>query len=316
MIQAKNLTKKYGKHIAVNNLNFHIKKGEIIGFLGPNGAGKSTTMNIITGYLSASEGSVLVDGMDILENPEEVKRGIGYLPEKPPLYLDMLVEEYLNFTAEIKKVSKNDLKQDLEKIYDLVKIADVRRRLIKNLSRGYQQRVGLAQSLIGNPKLLILDEPTVGLDPKQIIEIRNLIKELRSDHTIVLSSHILPEVSASCSRVIIIDNGRIAASDTPDNLAKRLIGTNRIAIRIAGNKRNIIQSLKAIVNIEEVKENKPLEDGAVDLLIEAKKECDVRKDIFDVLSKNKFPILMMRTMDMTLEDIFLHIVKTEKGVTE
>ena len=205
MIEIKNVTKRFGQHLAVDNLNFTVNEGEILGFLGPNGAGKSTTMNIITGYISATEGTVTVDGYDILDNPEEVKKRIGYMPEFPPLYLDMTVREYLNFVFEIKKVDLKNRKQEMDRILELVRITDVRDRLIKNLSKGYKQRVGLAQALVGNPPVLILDEPTVGLDPKQIIEIRNLIKQLGRKHTIILSSHILPEVSAVCQRVVIIN---------------------------------------------------------------------------------------------------------------
>ena len=220
MIEVNNLTKQYGQHKAVDNISFKVEKGEILGFLGPNGAGKSTTMNIITGYISATEGTVKVDGFDILEQPGEVKKRIGYLPELPPLYMDMTVEEYLTFVCNIKKVSVHKQKEMLGKVMNAVKITDMRKRLIKNLSKGYKQRVGLAQAMIGEPQVLILDEPTVGLDPKQIIEIRNVIKSLGKDHTIILSSHILSEVSAVCDRVLIINKGKIVAIDTPENLAK------------------------------------------------------------------------------------------------
>ncbi|HEX7713924.1 MAG TPA: ABC transporter ATP-binding protein, partial [Bacillota bacterium] len=226
MIQVENVTKRYGQHVAVEQLNFTVNRGEILGFLGPNGAGKSTTMNIITGYISATEGTVKVDGRDILEDPQAVKEKIGYLPEFPPLYPEMTVQEYLDFVCEIKKVPETDRQENLERIVETVKIGEVKNRLIKNLSKGYKQRIGLAQALVGNPEVLILDEPTVGLDPKQIIEIRNLIKELGKEHTIILSSHILPEVSAVCERVIIINKGKIVASDTPANLAKSLAASS------------------------------------------------------------------------------------------
>lgn len=317
MIQAENLTKRYGQHIAIDKLNFTIKDGEILGFLGPNGAGKTTAMNIITGYLSASEGSVRVADMDVLEYPLEVKKKIGYLPEQPPLYVDMTVNEFLNFAGEIKQLSKNEIKQGMERIYDLAKIGDVQHRLIKNLSKGYKQRVGLSQALLGNPEVLILDEPTVGLDPKQIIEIRNLIKDLRQDHTIVLSSHILPEVSAVCERVLIINRGVIVASDSPSNLSNRLLGANRLSVRALGEEKKIRDAVEQIDGIEKVElEQSKDEDKAFDLVIVAEKDKDIRQDIFFALSKAKCPILIMRPMDLTLEDIFLHLTTSEKEVEQ
>jgi ABC-2 type transport system ATP-binding protein len=317
VIRAENLTKRYGKHIAIDTLNFTIEKGEILGFLGPNGAGKTTAMNIITGYLSSTEGSVYVDDMDVLEHPIEVKKKIGYLPEQPPLYLDMTVEEYLTFAGQIKLIDKNELRRNLEKIYDLVKIADVKGRLIKNLSKGYKQRVGLGQALLGNPEILILDEPTVGLDPTQIIEIRNLIKELREDHTIVLSSHILPEVSAVCERVLIINQGIIVASDTPGNLSKRLLGANRLSLRVGGEKEAIQKAVGSVDGIESA-EVEPSRDeaGTCDVVIVAEKEKDIRSEVFFALSKARCPILIMRPMDLTLEDIFLHLTTSEKEVVQ
>jgi ABC-2 type transport system ATP-binding protein len=317
LIQAENLTKRYGQHIAIDKLNFTIKDGEILGFLGPNGAGKTTAMNIITGYLSASEGSVRVADMDVLEYPLEVKKKIGYLPEQPPLYVDMTVNEFLNFAGEIKQLSKNEIKQGMERIYDLAKIGDVQHRLIKNLSKGYKQRVGLSQALLGNPEVLILDEPTVGLDPKQIIEIRNLIKDLRQDHTIVLSSHILPEVSAVCERVLIINRGVIVASDSPSNLSNRLLGANRLSVRALGEEKKIRDAVEQIDGIEKVElEQSKDEDKAFDLVIVAEKDKDIRQDIFFALSKAKCPILIMRPMDLTLEDIFLHLTTSEKEVEQ
>lgn len=240
MIEIQNLTKSYGQIKAVDDISFTVEKGEVLGFLGPNGAGKSTTMNIITGFIPSTEGTVKVNGFDIMESPAEVKRRIGYLPELPPLYMDMTVSEYLNFAADLKNVSKRQKKSQMTDIMDLVKLTDVRGRLIKNLSKGYKQRVGLAQALMGNPEVLILDEPTVGLDPKQIIEIRKLIKALGKQHTIILSSHILPEVSAVCERVVIINKGKIAAVDTPENLSKGMGTVSKISATIAGPK---IQSL-------------------------------------------------------------------------
>ena len=312
MIRAEKLTKRYGKHLAVDNLDFTIAKGEVIGFLGPNGAGKSTTMNIISGYLSATEGRVYVDGLDVLEHAEEIKKKIGYMPELPPLYLDMTVIDYLLFVGAIKRVPKNTLKDDLDRIMELVQITDVKGRLIKNLSKGYRQRVGLAQALIGNPELLILDEPTIGLDPKQIIEIRNLIKSLRKEHTIVLSSHILTEVNAVCERVLIINKGRIVASDTVENLSIGLVGGNRLSLRVAGTEAKIKKALSGISGMLSVDTKNSVEPETVDVLIEAEPNLDVRRDVFFALSDTKMPILTMRPMDMTLEDIFLQLTVNEK----
>lgn len=311
MIKAIDLTKRYGKHLAVNKINFEIAKGEIIGFLGPNGAGKSTTMNMITGYIAPSDGQILIDGDDILEDPEKTRRKIGYLPELPPLYMDMTVSEYLNFAGRLKLVNKHQMKQDMEKICDLVKIGDVRKRLIRNLSKGYKQRVGLAQSLLGNPQLLILDEPTVGLDPKQIIEIRNLIKSLSDDHTIVLSSHILPEISAVCDRVLIISKGNIVASDTPENLAQNLAGMHQLHMRIKGDEEKVRTALTEIQTLKEIAINPSREEGALNVVIEAGQNEDIREEVFYALSRNKCPILQMRPMDVSLEEIFLNLTTVE-----
>ena len=313
MIKIENLTKRYGQHIAVDNLNFTVNEGEVVGFLGPNGAGKSTTMNIITGYISATEGTVTVDGYDILDNPEEVKKRIGYMPELPPLYVDMTVKEYLDFVFEIKKANTKNKKQEMERIMELVKITDVQNRLIKNLSKGYKQRVGLAQALVGNPPVLILDEPTVGLDPKQIIEIRNLIKDLGRKHTVILSSHILPEVSAVCERVIIINKGRIVASDTPENLSKRLGESSKLSIRIAANEKQAVKVLRDVPGIKYVEAQGVKEPDTVDVWVEAEKDIDVRRPIFNALSRAGYPILQMKSMDLTLEEIFLQVTTQENG---
>lgn len=315
MIQVENITKRYGQHVAVDQINFTVKKGEILGFLGPNGAGKSTTMNIITGYLSATSGTVKVDGLDILEYPREVKAKIGYLPEFPPLYPDMTVSEYLDFVSAIKKVTPAAKKVSLEKIMDLVKIGDVRSRLIKNLSKGYKQRVGLAQALIGNPQVLILDEPTVGLDPKQIIEIRNLIQQLGQEHTIILSSHILPEVSAVCERVIIINRGRIVAGDTPENLSKSLAASSKLLLRVGGAGETVLPVLQKIVGIKFVEVQGIRETDTVDILVEAEKDTDIRRLIFKALSQADLPILMMRSLDLTLEEIFLQVTTQQQEVS-
>ena len=315
MVQVINLTKRYGQHVAVDQVSFTVEKGEIVGFLGPNGAGKTTTMNIITGYISATEGSVKVDGFDILEEPEEVKKRIGYMPEFPPLYLDMTVQEYLNFVSDIKKIDRKTKKKSMEKIMDMVKIGDVRKRLIKNLSKGYRQRVGLAQALIGAPPVLILDEPTVGLDPKQIIEIRNLIIELGKDHTIILSSHILPEVSAVCERVLIINKGKIVASDTPENLSKRLGDTGRLSVRVAGPERQVVKLLRELPGVKSVDSTGAKEPGTVDLLVEAEKDIDIRRPLFHALSRAEYPILQMKPIDLTLEEIFLQVTTEEREVS-
>jgi ABC-2 type transport system ATP-binding protein len=313
LIKVENVTKRFGQHVAVDNLNFTVNEGEVVGFLGPNGAGKSTTMNIITGYISATEGTVTVDGYDILDNPEEVKKRIGYLPEFPPLYIDMTVKEFLNFVFEIKKANTKNKKQEMERIMELVRITDVQNRLIKNLSKGYKQRVGLAQALVGNPSVLILDEPTVGLDPKQIIEIRNLIKDLGRKHTIILSSHILPEVSAVCERVIIINKGKIVASDTPENLSRRLGESSKLTLRIAAEEKQAIKVLRDVAGIKYVEAQGVKEPDTVDVWVEAEKDIDVRKPIFNALSRAGYPILQMKSMDLTLEEIFLQVTTQENG---
>ena len=313
MIKIENLTKRYGQHVAVDNLNFTVNEGEVVGFLGPNGAGKTTTMNIITGYISATEGTVTVDGYDILDNPEEVKKRIGYLPEFPPLYVDMTVKEYLDFVFDIKKANTKNKKQDMERIMELVRITDVQNSLIKNLSKGYRQRVGLAQALVGNPPVLILDEPTVGLDPKQIIEIRNLIKDLGRKHTIILSSHILPEVSAVCERVIIINKGKIVASDTPENLSRRLGESSKLSLRIAANEKQAVKVLRDVPGIKYVEAQGVKEPDTVDVWVEAEKDIDVRRPIFNALSRAGYPILQMKSMDLTLEEIFLQVTTRENG---
>ena len=314
LIQVEQLTKRYGQHIAVDSINFTVEEGEVLGFLGPNGAGKTTTMNILTGYISATEGRALINGIDILEQPEEAKKMIGYLPEFPPLYGDMTVNEYLDFVSDIKLITGTERKKSMEKILDLVKIADVRGRLIKNLSKGYKQRVGLAQALVGNPAVLILDEPTVGLDPKQIIEIRNLIKNLGKDHTIILSSHILPEVSAVCERVIIINKGKIVASDTPDNLTKGMDDGSKLSLRIAGPEKPVVKLIQELPGVHFAEVQGVRELNTVDVVVEADAKVDIRRPLFNAMSKASYPILMMKSQDMTLEDIFIQVTTEEKGV--
>jgi ABC-2 type transport system ATP-binding protein len=312
LIQVENVTKRFGQRVAVDNLNFTVDKGEILGFLGPNGAGKSTTMNIITGYLSATNGTVKVDGHEILEEPDAVKRQIGYMPEQPPLYMDMTVRDFLSFVCDIKGVPRKKKAENIDKSLSMLSLGDVRKRLIKNLSKGYKQRVGVAQALIGAPPVLILDEPTIGLDPQQIIETRNLIRELGKEHTIILSSHILPEVSAVCTRVLIINKGRIVASDTPENLSKGIVGDNKLTLRVAGAENAVVAALRAVAHVDKADSIGSREPGTVDVLVEAKREHDIRKPVFYAMSKADLPILSMRTMDMSLEDIFLNLTTEEK----
>ncbi|MBP7494364.1 MAG: ABC transporter ATP-binding protein [Spirochaetales bacterium] len=316
MIEAKDLVKRYGPHTAVDHVSFKINQGEIVGFLGPNGAGKSTTMNILTGYLSSTEGTVTVDGMNILEQPLEVKKRIGYLPENPPLYPEMTVKEYLVFAGEIKKVPKEELNDRMEEVMQTVGISDVAGRLVKNLSKGYKQRVGLAQAMIGKPDILILDEPTAGLDPKQILEIRHLIKELGKEHTVILSSHILPEVSAVCKRVLIMNEGKIVADDTPENLAKRLLGGSHLLLRVDGSEAQVESALKKIPDLQNLSFRESQEAGTVEVVAEAAKDKDIRRDVFKALSAAGLPILMMRSLDMSLEEIFLHLTTKEEEVAK
>ena len=314
MIEIQNLTKKYGQITVVDNLNFTVNKGEILGFLGPNGAGKTTTMNIITGYLPSTEGTVKVDGFDIMESPTEVKKRIGYLPEHPPIYMDMTVKEYLDFVSDLKLVERRQKKGQMNDIMELVKIAHVRDRLIKNLSKGYKQRVGLAQALIGSPDVLVLDEPTVGLDPKQIIEIRKLIKALGKEHTIILSSHILPEVSAVCERVVIINNGKIVAVDTPDNLSKGFGTVSKLSVTIAGPKSSIEGYVKDIYGVKYIEANIEKEKDVINYIVESDKNIDIRRPLFFAMAKAGYPILELKSMNMTLEDIFLSVTAEEKEV--
>ena len=307
MIEVKNLVKKYGDHLAVDGLNFTIEPGRIYGFLGPNGAGKSTTMNMITGYIASTEGDVIINGHNILEEPEEAKKRIGYLPEQPPLYFDMTVLEYLKFAAELKKIPKQDREKMLEEVMDLVKISDVKDRLIKNLSKGYRQRVGLAQAVLGYPEVIILDEPTVGLDPKQIIEIRDLIKNLGDKHTVILSSHILSEVSAICDYVLIISHGKLVASDTTENLEKMTMGSNELNLTVKTTQDKLKNILSSISGIEEISFLASEEDGAVDIKIKTSEKTDIREDLFYKLAEHRCPLLKMEFNRLSLEDIFLEL---------
>lgn len=314
MIEVENITKLYGQHAALDRISFTVNEGEILGFLGPNGAGKTTTMNIITGYISATDGSVKVDGMDILENPQEVKKKIGYLPELPPLYYDMTVDEYLHFAAQIKGVEVSKEEETINRIMDTVKILDVRNRLIKNLSKGYKQRVGLAQAIIGEPEVLILDEPTVGLDPKQIIDIRNLIRDLGKKHTIILSSHILQEVSAICDRVIIINKGQIVASGTAEELSKKFNYSNKLSLRIKADEEKALEVIKSLKDVESFSVLGSFEEETVDVMVEADRDADLREPIFNAYSKAALPILMMKSMNLTLEEVFLQVTSREEEV--
>lgn len=309
MVEVKNLTKRYGANLAVDQVSFTIDEGSIVGFLGPNGAGKSTTMNIITGYLSATEGSVTVSGKNTLDEPNEVKKLIGYLPEQPPLYLDMTVKEYLDFVYELKKATQPK-KQHIEEICQLVKIDNVYGRLVGNLSKGYKQRVGIAQALIGNPPVLILDEPTVGLDPKQIIEIRTLIKNLGRNHTVILSSHILPEVQAVCERIIVINEGRLVADGSTATLAHDLSPEHRLIVRAEGPEREILHAIEAMEGVEEAYSLGEKEPGAYDFSIESAPDKDIRRDLFALMARNGWPVLSLKNSDLTLEDLFLQLTSS------
>ena len=306
MIEVSSLSKKYGNHLAVDNVSFTINKGEIVGFLGPNGAGKSTIMNIMTGYLSMSAGSVSIDGFDIVEQPEFAKKRVGYLPELPPLYTDMTVREYLYFMYDLKKV-KFPKKPHIEEIARLVKIENVIDRLIKNLSKGYRQRVGIAQALIGNPDLLILDEPTVGLDPKQIIEIRNLIARLGKNHTVIVSSHILSEIQEVCKRIIIVNKGKIIADDTPDNLSKSLSSDHSLNVRVVGNEDDVQKILSSVAGVKRVTSLGSKEESTCDFSVEPKVGCDIRRGVSERLAERKKVVLNLQSNEMTLEQIFLRL---------
>ncbi len=307
MIEVTNLTKRYGDHKAVDHLSFKVEKGQIYGFLGPNGAGKSTTMNIITGYLAASEGSVTIDGYDVQQEPEEAKKRIGYLPELPPLYMDMTVEEYLRFAAELKKVPKAEREEQVEQVMDMTQITEMRSRLIKNLSKGYKQRVGLAQALLGSPEVLILDEPSVGLDPKQIIEIRDLIRELGKSHTIILSSHILSEVSAVCDHIMIISHGKLVASDSPEGLQRLMSGSNKLKLTVKGSYEALQGAVKDVPGIQEMEELTSPEEGCCCVQIMTDKQQDIREQLFYLMAEKRLPILSMTQSERSLEDIFLEL---------
>ncbi len=311
MIEVIHLSKHYGAKRAVDDISFTVDQGQILGFLGPNGAGKSTTMNIITGYISSTSGTVKIDGVDILEEPIKAKKKIGYLPEQPPLYMDMTVQGYLRFMYELKKVTLPRDKH-IDEICQTVKISDVQHRLIKNLSKGYKQRVGLAQALLGNPPVLILDEPTVGLDPQQIIEIRNLIQDLGQKHTVILSSHILPEVQAVCDRVIVISKGKLVADDTPEHLTQSLSHHNLVA-RVEGEQQQVLQTIRTVPGVKNVEVIKTLEGETADYQIEPQENADIRRELNFALAAKRLALLSLKNEELSLEDVFLELIQNDEA---
>lgn len=315
MIEVKNLVKKYGNHTAVDHLNFTIEEGHVYGFLGPNGAGKSTTMNIMTGYLGATEGEVLINGHDILKEPEEAKKQIGYLPELPPLYMEMTVREYLEFVAELKGIAKNKREESINEVEKMVKIWEVENRLIRNLSKGYRQRVGLAQAVLGFPKIIILDEPSVGLDPKQIIEIRELIRQLAKKHTVILSSHILAEVREVCDYILIISKGKLVASDTPENLERNLGDSDLIEIETKASPDEVRRILETVDGIRSIS-TKYLENGITWAQIQEKKNTDIREKVFQAFAQNHQPLLKLNPLQVSLEDVFMELTQSDRAAEE
>jgi len=316
VIQVENITKRYGTFTAVDKINFEIEEGEIVGFLGPNGAGKSTTMNMITGFIEPSSGRIIVDGHDISKKPKKAKKQIGYMPEGVPLYTDLTVKEFVTYMAELKGVAKKQKKEMVQKAIENTGLVEVENQLIKNLSRGYKQRVSMAGALVSNPKVIILDEPTVGLDPKQVTEIRTLIKELGKDHTVILSSHILSEVSQICNRVIIINKGKIVAVDTPENLENRVTNENVIYITVEDNENKMDTIKEKLVDIEEIKLIKENEDKTKKYMITGKYDVDLRKNVFETFAKEGITIFEMKKIDATLEDAFMKLINTEDEVEE
>ena len=311
MVEVKNLTKRYGKTAAVDDISFTVESGEVLGFLGPNGAGKSTTMNIITGYISSSSGTVTVDGAEILQDPKAVKRKIGYLPEIPPLYVDMTVRKYLEFMFDLKKV-KLPKTEHIEEVMRLVKITDVSERLIKNLSKGYRQRVGFAQALLGNPPVLILDEPTVGLDPQQIIEIRKLIRSLGKKHTVIFSSHVLSEVSAICDRIIVISNGKIVADAKTEKLSSSISGDEKLSLDIEGSQSTVLGALKVIPGVLKIRKTRDIGENTARYVVEYKSEKDIRRSVFKAIASAGCVILNMQSGNETLEESFLKLVSGDR----
>lgn len=312
MIEVKNVTKKYGNTTAVDNISFEVKDGEVVGFLGPNGAGKSTTMNMITGFIEPTEGQIIVNGNDISKKPKKAKKQIGYMPENVPLYYELTVKEFVNYMAELKFVKRQERKTEVEKVIKETGLQEVQKKLIRNLSRGYKQRVSLAGALVGNPDVIILDEPTVGLDPKQITEIRNLIKELGKKHTVILSTHILSEVSQICEKVVIINKGKIIAVDTPENLEKKTREKNGISVTVEDPKGNMDKLKEKISQIETIEMVKDNEDGTKQFIITSSAEIDLRKKLFEVLPKEEITIFELKRTETTLEDAFIKLIDTKK----
>ena len=311
MIKIEHLIKRYGDKTVVNDIGFQVGDGEIVGFLGPNGAGKSTTMNILTGYLSATSGTVEIDGFDILENALEAKKLVGYLPEQPPLYPDMTVREYLQFVYELKRCTLNR-KKHIAEICEVVKIDDVYNRIIGHLSKGYKQRVGIAQALIGNPKVIILDEPTVGLDPKQVVEIRNLIRTLGLDHTVILSTHILSEVQAVCDRIIIINKGKIMADERTEELATAVSGRRRLSVRICGPQKEVLSALRGMQGIVSAESAGQQDMDSITYILESEENTDIRKPLFNLMAQNNWPIVGLEAFGANLEDVFLALLDKQE----
>ncbi len=312
MIEIKNVTKKYSNFIAVDNISFSIKKGEIVGLLGPNGAGKSTTMNMITGFIEPNKGEIIIQGYDILKNPKKAKQQIGYMPEGVPLYEDLTVKEFISYMADLKMVKRNKKQEQIKNVLIQTNLEEVKNKLIRNLSRGYKQRVSMAGALVGEPNILILDEPTVGLDPKQITEIRNLIKELGKTHTIILSSHILSEVSQICQKVIIINSGKVVAIDTPKNLESKVNKENCIFVTVEDPNEKIEQTIKNIKQIEKINLIKDNQDGTKQYSITSKENIDIRKEIFETFAKNQITIFELKKSEATLEEAFMKLIQKEE----
>ena len=313
MIEVKNLVKKYGNHVAVKDLSFTVEDGQVYGFLGPNGAGKSTTMNIMIGYLSATEGEVIINGHDIFEEPEEAKKCFGYLPENPPLYLNMTVKEYLMFVADLKKVPKKERKEMIDKIMRMTHVEEMQNRLIQHLSKGYKQRVGFAQAIVGFPEIIILDEPTSGLDPKQQKEVRDLIRQLSKNHTIILSSHILQEISAVCDRILIINKGRLVAEGTPEELTELVQGSQEIQVTAKADKKQVESVLNTLKNVHRVEYKASEEEGTTSFVVYAEKEKDIREDLFKAFAKQDVVLLSLNAYTKNLEDVFLEITEGGKA---
>lgn len=316
LIKVKNVTKKYGNFVAVDDVSFCIEKGEIVGLLGPNGAGKSTTMNMITGFIEPSQGEILIGEYDILKKPQKAKKQIGYMPEGVPLYQDLTVKEFISYMADLKMVSRKEKKDHVQKVMEKTDLIKVKNKLIRNLSRGYKQRVSMAGALVGDPDILILDEPTVGLDPKQITEIRNVIKELGKEHTIIFSSHILSEVSQICEKVIIINQGKIVAIDTPENLENKVKKENQIQVTIEDPEQKIGETMKNIKGVKEYNLIKDNEDGTKEYTILSDEEVDLRKEIFEKFAKNQITIFELKKSEATLEDAFMKLIEKEEEEKE